>query len=336
MRSEYIKLATYLSEEDYFKVLELEKRCLEEGVSLKLELDYKKTISEEASQKASAEKVADQKTMTMESINEFMYFVENELVGYIGICGFGGNRSQIEVNGMVHPDYRRRGYFKSLFEHVKAEFHKRNSRAMLLLSDRNSVGGQAFIKSTDAEYKHTEYEMYLDQTFFNAIIKEGKFKTIEERGQLSIRKASNSDAREIARQNAIYFKDEFDLEEDKTMPLEEADLIMPETEEKRGMTIYMAQTGETLFGKTNLQLSEGLGGIYGLGVLPEYRGKGYGRWLLMKSVLQLLDSDASQVMLQVEANNANALNLYKSCGFEATATMDYYKIDQNMGEKFEA
>lgn len=329
MRSEHIKLATYLSKEDYLKVLELEKRCLEEGISLKLELDYKKTISEEASQKALSQKVTDQKTMAMESIHEFMYFVEDELVGYIGICGFGGISSQIEINGMVHPDYRRRGYFKALFEYVKVEFHKRNSKGMLLLSDRNSVAGQAFIKSTGAEYKHTEYEMYLAQTVFNAIIKEGTFKEIEDRGQLSLRKALNSDAKEIARQNSIYFKEEFDLEADETLPLNEADLMMPETEEQRGMTIYMAQTGEALFGKTHLQLSEGLGGIYGLGVLPEFRGKGYGRWLLMKSVMQLLDSDASQVMLQVEANNTSALNLYKSCGFEATATMDYYRIDQN-------
>ncbi|GAB6106643.1 GNAT family N-acetyltransferase [Fusibacter bizertensis] len=323
MKLEYIKLATYLSKEDYQNVSELEKRCLEEGISLKLELDYKKTISEEAEQNAS-----DQTDMTMETINEFMYFVEGKLVGYIGICGFGGINSQIEVNGMVHPDYRRRGYFKTLFEYVKVEFHKRRAKAMLLLSDRNSVAGQAFIKHSGATYKHTEFEMYLNQTLFDTVVKEGKFKAIEESGRLSLRKASNADAREIARQNGIYFKEEFNLEAEETIPSDDSDLMMPEVEEQRGMTIYMAQTDETLIGKTNLQLSEGLGGIYGLGVLPEYRGKGYGRWLLMKSVVKLLEVGASQVMLQVEANNTNALNLYKSCGFEPTSTMDYYKIDQ--------
>ncbi|MBF4696030.1 GNAT family N-acetyltransferase [Fusibacter ferrireducens] len=328
MRSEYIKLAEYLSKEDYSKIIELEKRCIEEGISLKLELDYKKSLSEEAAHKALEKASPEKNTATMETINEFMYFIEDTLVGYIGICGFGGVSSQIEVNGMVHPDYRRRGYFKVLFEYVKAEFHKRQSNAMLLLSDRNSQEGMAFIKSTDAEYKHTEYEMYLDQSVFNAILKEGTFKVIEERGQLSLRKASNLDAREIARQNVIYFKEEFDLQEDESRPLDDADLLMPETEEKHGMFIYMGKTGELLFGKTHLQLSEGIGGIYGLGVLPEYRGKGYGRWLLMKSVMQLLDWNASRVILQVEANNANALRLYESCGFKTTATMDYYKIGQ--------
>ncbi|GAU75876.1 GNAT family N-acetyltransferase [Fusibacter sp. 3D3] len=329
MKSEYIKLAAYLSKEDHLNVSALEERCLKEGVSLKLELDYKRTISKEAKQKERAQNASDASPLVREKINEFMYYVEDELVGYIGICGFGGIGSQIEVNGMVHPDYRRRGYFKTLFEYVKDEFHRRNSQAMLLLSDRKSFEGQAFIKNTNAAYKHTEYEMYLEQTVFNAIIKEGRFKEIEDRGLLSIRKASNADAQEIARQNVIYFKEEFDLEADETMPSDPADLMMPETEEQRGMTIYMAKTGEALFGKTHLQLSEGLGGIYGLGVLPEYRGKGYGRWLLMKSVMQLLDSDASRVMLQVEANNANALNLYTSCGFEPTSTMDYYRINQS-------
>ena len=31
-------------------------------------------------------------------------------------------------------------------------------------------------------------------------------------------------------------------------------------------------------------------------------------------------------MLQVATKNKSALNIYKSCGFEETSTMDYYKM----------
>jgi ribosomal protein S18 acetylase RimI-like enzyme len=31
-------------------------------------------------------------------------------------------------------------------------------------------------------------------------------------------------------------------------------------------------------------------------------------------------------MLQVATENANALHLYKSCGFDTTSSMDYYKL----------
>ena len=33
-----------------------------------------------------------------------------------------------------------------------------------------------------------------------------------------------------------------------------------------------------------------------------------------------------KIMLQVETQNAKALNLYKSCGFEETSTIDYYQL----------
>ncbi|ABR50794.1 GCN5-related N-acetyltransferase [Alkaliphilus metalliredigens QYMF] len=103
-------------------------------------------------------------------------------------------------------------------------------------------------------------------------------------------------------------------------------LILPEEEEKRGMTIYLAEKDQQIIGKVNLQLSTKIGGIYGLGVLPEYRGKGFGRAILMMAIEKLKEANAGEVMLQVAAENANALNFYKSCGFMETSIMDYYKI----------
>ena len=69
-----------------------------------------------------------------------------------------------------------------------------------------------------------------------------------------------------------------------------------------------------------------MGGIYGLEVLPAYRGKGYGRELLILSIKKLKESNVKTINLQVEINNKNALNLYKSCGFKENYTMDYYRL----------
>jgi ribosomal protein S18 acetylase RimI-like enzyme len=92
------------------------------------------------------------------------------------------------------------------------------------------------------------------------------------------------------------------------------------------MTIYLAEIDQNIVGKVHVQLHSGIGGIYGLGVLSEYRGKGYGRSILMMAIEKLKESNASEIMLQVAAENSNALNLYKSCGFMETSTMDYYEI----------
>ncbi|WP_052350423.1 GNAT family N-acetyltransferase [Paenibacillus gorillae] len=140
---------------------------------------------------------------------------------------------------------------------------------------------------------------------------------------IRLRKATNADAWEIHKQNAIYFGDK--LAEVETSDLVEG-MIQPEEEEKRGLTIYLAEEDEQVIGKVHLQLSPGIGGIYGLGVLPEYRGKGYGRAILLRAIDKLKEANAGDIMLQVAVENGNALRLYQSCGFVETSTMDYYEL----------
>jgi len=140
---------------------------------------------------------------------------------------------------------------------------------------------------------------------------------------LTFRKAMNADAYEIHRQNAIYFGDKLGEEETSDS---KAGMILPEEEEKRGMTIYLAEVDQRVIGKVHIQLSPGIGGIYGLGILPEYCGKGHGRTTLLKAVEKLKEANARDIMLQVAVENANALRLYQSCGFVETSTMDYYEL----------
>ncbi|QTH44559.1 GNAT family N-acetyltransferase [Cohnella sp. LGH] len=214
------------------------------------------------------------------------------------------------ATGMVHPDYRRQGVFGKLYQLVQAEWERRSSTSMLLLSDRNSVSGQAFVRGTGARYEHSEYEMTLNQE---------RFLQLPSRlNEVTFQKATNEDAREIARQNAIYFGVED--------PEEIDGLLLPEEEAARGMSIYLAEKDERVIGKVHLQSLSGVGGIYGLGVLPEERGKGLGRAILLQAVGKLQETNASVIMLQVAADNDKALDLYKSCGFETSSTMDYYEL----------
>jgi ribosomal protein S18 acetylase RimI-like enzyme len=316
----WIKLKENIDAADYEKISELQDRCLKmDQTALKLELDYKLGVSVDSSK-------------GVQDINEFMYYDGEVLIGYMGISSFGG---PWEVNGMVDPDYRRKGIYTKLFELVLAEWKRRGSGSMLLLSDRNSESGQKFIAGAGAQYKHSEYEMFLK--------KDAPVATPDQLA-ITFRKATNADANEIARQNAIYFNDEEDagsddsiLPEDKEISseglklIEEKeispdDVILPEEEEKRGMTSYLVEKEGQIIGKVNLQLTTKLGAIFGLGVLPEHRRKGYGRALLLLAIEKLREANSQEIMLQVAAENSNALNLYKSCGFEETSTMDYFEL----------
>jgi len=346
----WIKLKEHLDQEDYNLISALQKKCVVADQSaLKLELDYKLAAAIEDIEKA------DKKVM-----NEFMYFDKQRLVGYIGIGSFGGVGMPLELSGMVHPEYRKQGIFTTLQNLVMAECKRRSCKEVLVLCDNNSTNGQSFIQKLGAKYDHSEYEMYLRENY-----------STPEAVQLcdiSFRKALNTDAYEIARQNAIYFNEPLpeviiekeknkdkdketeketetetetdididmdkeedtdnkeDNEEDENNSLKE-DMLLPEEEEKKGMIIYLAIKNKEIIGKIHLELNSEVGGIYGLGVLPEYRGKGYGRAILLGGVQMMKEYNRKHIMLQVAAENATALNLYKSCGFEETSTMDYFKL----------
>lgn len=310
----WIKLKNTIDHEDYDLINKLQEQCSDEDkTALKLELDYKRGLTLENGKNSSSR-----------NMNEFMFFAGKQLIGYVGICSFGNVGAPLEMNGMVHPEYRRQGVFSKLSELVIAEWRGRNSSTMLLLSDRKSISGQSFIKGTGAQYKHSEYEMYLQKSNEESLQRQ--------LCGVTFRKATNADAREIMRQNAIYFNDEFqkliDTEKDNKSDsaFAEAENILPEEEEKRGMITYLAEKDHQIIGKVNLQLTSNIGAIYGLGVLPEHRGKGFGRTILMMAIEKLIKENANEIMLQVVIENSNALNLYKSCGFVERATMDYYEI----------
>lgn len=301
-RSSSIKLKEYLDQEDYGLIHALQDICrTEDKITLKLELDYKLIA---ASDKDS--------NSCLKEINEFMYFMGDQLVGYIGICSFGGAGKPLEITGMVHPKFRRQGIFTSLSEIVLAECKRRNSGNILLLSDRKSSSGQSFIQKTGGIYKNSEYEMYLLQN---------DPKPGDDHG-ITLRKAMKPDAYEIARQNAIYFGDTAPEESS----ISEEELIQPEVEEMRGITIYLAEKDSKIIGKIHLDTGTETGAIYGFGILPEYRGRGYGRAILRMGVKKLEEEKVKNIMLQVATENATALTLYQSCGFQETSIMDYFEL----------
>ncbi len=244
-----IILKETITQEDYEHIHALEKICTEiDETALKLELDYKMGVA--AEQGANC-------LNSIEKISSFMYFEGDQLIGYLGVDSFGGPSADLEVNGMVHPNYRRRGIYNRLSGLMMDEWRRRNSGNLLLLSDRKSEAGQAFVQKMGATFKHAEYEMYLNQKKLTP----EQIKTVIAASGIKLRKATNADAKEVAMQNAIYFG--------KAASENEADWIMPETEEKRSMTIFMVEREGIAIGKIHLQLNGGTGGIYGLGVLPE-------------------------------------------------------------------
>lgn len=275
---------------DYREIKDLETLCFErDKTSLKLELEYKLSSSGKSDN-------------GLISLNDFMFYGEEGLIGYIGISDFGG--ASFEVNGMVHPDHRRKGIFTKLFSLVQDEWQKRTQNEMLLLSDNKSASGINFIKKVSCTYDHSEYDMVLNM---------GAVPNLS-RQNITLRKAKPYEAKIIAEMDSSFF--DIDVKED-------SEIINDSIESG---TALIAEINNIYVGKVRLEINDGVGGIYGLGVIPEFRGRGYGKEILLLSVDKLKEKGCGKIILQVEVNNENALNLYKTCGFEENYVMDYYKM----------
>jgi ribosomal protein S18 acetylase RimI-like enzyme len=63
-----------------------------------------------------------------------------------------------------------------------------------------------------------------------------------------------------------------------------------------------------------------------VGIIPEYRGYGYGRQLLSGLISVLVAEGQTYFELDVETKNNNALSLYLSRGFQEANAYDYFQL----------
>lgn len=282
-----------LNEEDCKAIRSLESVCYEQQkINLKLELDFKMRQSENCIKN---------KIMT-----EFFYYENNILVGYLGLGNFGG--TTVEISGMVHPKFRRKRIFKKLFLLAKEEWERIYPAEVLVLCDHTSISGLAFINSLGAEYASSEYKMCLNK----------KALEVRHTNAINLRLATNEDTAEINGQTSIYFghTENEDKEDVEQLPIQVDNNFIS----------YMAEHNGRIIGKIHTSITDNEGFIYGFGVLPDFRGKGYGREILNSAINILKNKEVDNILLDVATENKNALGLYESCGFEEISVMDYYLV----------
>lgn len=88
---------------------------------------------------------------------------------------------------------------------------------------------------------------------------------------------------------------------------------------------YVAKLDGVIIGMGAVSFDHNESLIYGLGILPEHQGNGYGREMLTLIILELTDKGVSKITLEVESRNDNAFHLYQKCGFVVETAFNYYK-----------
>lgn len=237
--------------------------------------------------------------------NDFLYYEHGVLVGFLAFFSF--NPIEGEVSGMVHPEHRRRGIFTQLFTAAREECQRRDIPTLLLIVEHASISGQGFAASLKPNYQHSEYNMALAEV-----------KTLPELDpRLQIRLAKSDEAPILAHITAISFDM---LESDVTWYTSEK---VQDTQKNRS---YIAILDETYVGKLDVSLNEREAYIVGFGVLPPFRGRGYGRQILAQTIREIRATGQNHIVLEVATENKNALSLYQSCGFREVSSYDYYSL----------
>lgn len=230
---------------------------------------------------------------------DFFHYEDGRLVGFLGSYGFG---NKVELCGMVHPDYRKRGIFSSLLRMGLEEARKQGIRTILLNAPTGSQSAKEFLKTIPCAFEVAEYQMKWQKT--DLIIDP----TITLRPSVS---KADWDA-EIELEVLCFG---FTAKE-----AEEFNEMIRETSDDQNLIIEL--DGKTV-GKMRVAESDGEAWIFGFAVFPEHQGKGIGRKALSK-VVKMEDQKGLSIFLEVEARNAHALGLYESCGFRSYHSQDYY------------
>lgn len=248
--------------------------------------------------------------------NDFLCYEDDKLIGFLGLYDIQEQCQEIEITGMVHPDYRRQGIFKELFENAKQKCADLKAERILLVSERSISAAAAFVKSTGAKYYNSEFSM-----LFN----DGSVPKYPQAG-INLRNPLNKDDRNLSRLDKLCFGYGLAGDEDGTVHTDGDDAVS-----NSYSTTLIAELDDTFIGKIGLMKENGKGYIFGFAVEQELRGKGYGREILSLALSKLLSEGIEEVLLEVAVKNDRALLLYKSCGFKEITVYDYHILERISG-----
>jgi ribosomal protein S18 acetylase RimI-like enzyme len=233
---------------------------------------------------------------------DFFHYEDGQLVGFLGCYGFG---SKVEICGMVHPDYRRKGIFTKLLEAGVEESKKQGAEKILLNAPTGSNSAKEFLKNIPCEFYVAEYQMKWQPHELN------------EDSSIIVRQSVSPEDFEAEIELEVLA---FGFKEEDAREFERA-LRDSRTEE-----MLIIEADGKLAGKMRVSPSDGESWIYGFAVFPELQGKGIGRKALSK-VVMMEHKKGQSIFLEVEAKNAHALRLYESCGFRSYHSQDYYQYN---------
>ncbi|WP_438351118.1 GNAT family N-acetyltransferase [Paenibacillus sp. FA6] len=249
------------------------------------------------------------RTRKTEDKYDYFHYAGDTLAGFLGIYKFG---SKLEICGMVHPDYRRKGIFTSLLKEALQDSAVAGYSSLLLNAPAKSLSGEQFLLEIPCQYECSEYQMRWDSTHEE----DSSFpnEQIIPQRKVVLRKAIGDDIDDLIRLD----KDGFEMSDEDV-------LDMSQILASDGLQhMYIIESDSITAGKINVIPSETETWIYAFTVDRAVRGQGIGRRTL-QLIIEQEQPFNKDLWLEVAVHNPTALKLYESCGFVTQEKQDYYQ-----------
>ena len=217
---------------------------------------------------------------------------------------------EAEISAYTLPVERNKGYFTALLDYAEEELVGFDIIRILFVVEPGSNSGDYALKACQAKYISSEYLLILDMINGNPCGKVSNKIPLIELVELQT---------QILKEAATLSAEIFDTEIESSLSL------LNNALESEQIESYCAYLSNDLIGICNVNYGANHASLYGLGIAPQFQGKGYGRTLLNLLLTKIADRKTSYLTLQVGSENQKAFSLYRSSGFQIKTQYDYYE-----------
>lgn len=234
----------------------------------------------------------------------FLLYDHGQLVSLIHL--FYPDHFAGELIGFTHPDFRGKGYFKSLLSLAADYAEEIGLEQIYVISDGNSADADTALSRLGLE---SEYSEYMLRKSLHAHI-------CPDSGTDSL-SVTETSASPLA---VSLFSDIFQT--DKT----QCEAYLEEISSDSRIHTYFLSLNGNHIGQTQLTFMDDMAYLSGFGILPEYRRQGFGGQFLHKLEALLAEQSITQLTLQVSSKNKPALSLYQKDGFQKLEKLCYFPL----------
>ncbi|MGF6907728.1 GNAT family N-acetyltransferase [Fusobacterium sp. PH5-44] len=245
--------------------------------------------------------VSSELNFTQELHAFYLAYDEEQLIGVLNL--FAPQNNEVELMGYVNPSWQLKGVFKQLIcEMIKELKNFSTVEKILFVYDEKSDLAKKVIEKWEMEHDFSEYTMVLHKKVQEFIV-----------NNLLIKPLAQEDVESTLKLSVEAFGGD----------LENAKHYIEISMNAPNKVIYGAFLHNIQIGMAVLTEEKHTTFLSGFVISESYRGKGYGKEML----LQLLNKIDSSCTLEVNSDNCTAFHLYKKLGFIVLSQTNYAKTN---------